>query len=169
MLYEFNDTLISVLNYSDKMEYVKRLVRVSKEYKEWVKYIYSQFSLIKSPELNMNDIKDVEISCEVHHIIFLDSIVNMVCMKYLLDNTDKTLTAHQLADMVIQLHLDDQIPCVVLPVNIHEKLHMNLFKLSKDMSGMHLGSNINKFINTYKEYMSEDEIKLLKDLGVTIC
>ena len=165
MLDNFYEANITLFNYNDKIDYVKSLVRKSKEYKMWLAYIYEQFEYIKSPELQLLDLKDTGVTTEVHHIIFMESIVSMVCMKYLLDHNDTSLTAFQLADMVIQLHFEDKIPCVILPQNIHEMYHDGNYKITINTDGIHLG-NAEEFVNEYREYMTDDEINLLQSLGV---
>lgn len=165
MLDNFYESNITLFNYNDKIDYVKSLIRKSKEYKMWLAYIYESFSYIQSPEFNLLDIKDIDVTTEVHHIIFMESIVSMVCMKYLLDHPDTNLTSFQLADMVIQLHFEDKIPCVVMLQNQHELYHQGLYELNINTNGIHLGK-AEEFVNEYREYMTDDEINLLQSLGV---
>ncbi len=157
VIYELTDCIITNFDDLEKnIDYIKRLVRHSKEYKRWVGYQRQMLGMNYSPEYDEN-FSDYNLSLEIHHIVYLESIVSIVGASMIAELEAKEyLLPMDIAKEVIDIHLADEVLTVGLSTTLHERLHAGLETLDEyDKAMIHIG-NVQSFINQYKQFFPDN-------------
>lgn len=153
------------------IERTKRLIRSSKEYKDYIKYLKENLDLDRC--VFFSDLKTshgTKVKVEIHHELFtLEDIVTIVINK-LMDNGIE-LNEFIVADEIMELHYKDMVCLVPLSKTIHELAHSNSDNRIDIPLQLTYG-NYSKFIEEYYDYMDDDiktkmELKIAKSKELT--
>lgn len=142
---------------------IESMVRNSKEYRGFLAYVKECLSIRNCAFFEDIDFVDNELSLEFHHLITLHDLVILVAAKMILAlKDDEYLLTFDIAKKVIEEHLNDNVPGVMLSRTIHEMVHAGLKQIPKDSKEVHLG-NYKTLITNYYELLSDKEIQTIKD------
>lgn len=145
---------------------VERLVRSSKFYSRYIKYIKEEVGLNFCQVLSnikVTDENDVT-EIEMHHgpILTLFDYVSIV-VDYLLYH-EKKINTFIVADIIIKEHYKNNIQIVMLSKTVHEQVHNdNIFINTKQAFG-----NLNNFLNKYMDGVNEEQINKINEY-ITLC
>jgi len=156
-----------------RVKKIESMVRNSWEYKCWVASIHEDLCIHNCDYFkNWND---DDIDMEVHHIITLFDIVIAVGAEMISElENDEYLLSFQIANQVIEEHLCNNIPCILVSKTIHQAIHSNLYQPSPDSKSINLGNYLD-FVKKYKgtldmismqtlaKYLPEDKIPELEE------
>lgn len=142
------------------IEQVKREIRASKEYKDYIRFLKDNMDMDKCAFFsNIKHNKDNKISIEIHHEPFtLDDIVRTVITKQMEEG--KPLNDLDVADEVMELHYNDMVGLVPLSKTIHDVIHSDTNKLFVPLNLCY--GNFKKFVEDYQDYMEDDILTRLE-------
>lgn len=166
MLKEYENLKITNIDdLFDSMKNIESMIRRSRSYRNVLRYLKEDCSLRYSLTFPNIDFVEEKLSYEMHHIITLGSLVILIGSKMISDlKKDEYLLEFDIAKKVIEYHLEDKVPLIMLSKTEHELVHTGEFTFTKEHPSIHLGKT-QEFINEYKELLSDSEIKLLQSLG----
>ena len=148
-------------NFISFVKAVESMVRSSKFYKRYIKYIKEDVGLnfcqVLSNIKQTDESKLVEI--EMHHgpILTLFDYVSIVVDHMLANN--KKINSFIVADIVLQEHFANNVQVVMLSKTVHEEVHEgNIFLNMK-----HAFGDLNSFLFRYKDGLSEDQINKINN------
>lgn len=152
----FNDLLNS-------MKDIERQIRSSSEYKTFLYYIKEINQIRNCAFFKDIDFVDKKMTIEFHHHPFtLYDIVLIIGTSMIADlKDDEYLLTFDISKRVIEEHLDDTIPGIMLSKTIHEMYHNGLYEIPTDSPQMNLG-DYTKFVGKYGEFLQEKDIENLQ-------
>lgn len=129
---------------------VERLIRSSKEYKDYVESLRTNISALNIDNI-LSFITTLDAELEFHHYPFsLYDVVDIVLTDNFLNN--KKVSSFSVAKKVMELHYKHLIGLVPLSKTNHELVHSgNLFLSKKQIFG-----NYEKFMKKYDKAVSAD-------------
>lgn len=157
---EFESNIYNLEDDSDYKKYIKdieRNVRGSFEYREFIKYIRSNFNMNKCAFLSgVSNEETYEIRIEIHHYPFsLHDICDIVMKKRSYYN--ESLDVQMVAKEVMQLHYKCVIGLIPLSETAHELTHNSrLFIPSDKVFGRY-----QLFVDYYKPFISSELLDTL--------
>lgn len=136
---------------------IKKEVRSSEEYKQYMKYLKNNLDMSKCTILKGT--QNNTISIEMHHIPFTiyDIIMTVILRNIHPDvyDDERPIDQYQIANEVMLLHYKNKVGLVPLTTTIHELYHSGVIYIPKsDIFG-----DYTSFYNEYKMYMSEEILK----------
>ena len=142
------------------IERTKRIVRSSKEYKDYIRYLKENMDMDRCVFFKkVKHNSDNAIKIEVHHEPFtLDDIVRTVINKQLAEG--RKLNDLDVANEVMELHYNDMVGLVPLSETIHELVHSDTNKVFVPLNMVY--GNFNKFFELYQDYMEDDILTRLE-------
>ena len=142
------------------IERTKRIVRSSKEYKDYIRYLKENMDMDRCVFFKkVKHTSDNAIKIEVHHEPFtLDDIVRTVINKQLAEG--RKLNDLDVANEVMELHYNDMVGLVPLSETIHELVHSDTNKVFVPLNMVY--GNFNKFFELYQNYMEDDILTRLE-------
>lgn len=142
------------------IERTKRIVRSSKEYKDYIRYLKENMDMDRCVFFKkVKHTSDNAIKIEVHHEPFtLDDIVRTVINKQLSEG--RKLNDLDVANEVMELHYNDMVGLVPLSETIHELVHSDTNKVFVPLNMVY--GNFNKFFELYQDYMEDDILTRLE-------
>jgi hypothetical protein len=139
----------------------ERVIRKNIDYNIHLQYLREEEGL--SNCAIFHNVAAGQASIELHHFPFtLFSICTVVANKMLLEENKKVST-FILADEVIKKHFENQIGLVPLSQTMHELAHLQKIQLLKK----HIYGEYENFYETYKNYFTEREHAMVKELNET--
>lgn len=144
------------------INYIKKMVRRSYEYKTYIGFLKNELNLTKCTFLPMIDTKELKkVGIEFHHYPYtIHDIISIVLDERILVKGEKTISPFDIADEVMQLHYQNYIGLVPLTLTVHELVHSGkIFVNLKYVFG-----NYNKFVNLYEGATSESYAQMLSNL-----
>ena len=153
------------------IERTKRIVRSSKEYKDYIRYLKENMDMDRCVFFKkVKHTSDNAIKIEVHHEPFtLDDIVRTVINKQLAEG--RKLNDLDVANEVMELHYNDMVGLVPLSETIHELVHSDTNKVFVPLNMVY--GNFNKFFELYQDYMEDDILTRLEfkldQTKITLC
>ena len=142
---------------------IESMVRNSKEYRGYLSYIKEHLSSRNCAFFEDIDFVENELSIEFHHLITLYDLVTIIASKMILDLKEgEYLLTFDIAKKVIEEHLEDNIPGVMLSRTIHEMVHAGLKTISKNSKEVHLG-NYKNLIKNYYMLLTKKDIDTIKN------
>lgn len=154
--YKNSDYFANLDNFVAFVKAVEKLVRTSKYYKRYIRYIKEDVGL-KFCQVLSNIKQEDEESCveiEMHHgpILTLFDYIAIVVDWSIYNN--KKITTFSVADTIIDEHFQNHIQVVMLSKTVHEEVHENNIFLSTK----HAFGDLNAFIEKYKNGGMSDEL-----------
>ena len=142
------------------IERTKRIVRSSKEYKDYIRYLKENMDMDRCVFFKkVKHTSDNAIKIEVHHEPYtLDDIVRTVINKQLSEG--RKLNDLDVANEVMELHYNDMVGLVPLSETIHELVHSDTNKVFVPLNMVY--GNFNKFFELYQDYMEDDILTRLE-------
>lgn len=156
MLPFFKDTeyFTNLDNFVFFVKAVEKMVRSSKYYSRYVKYIKEDIGLNYCQVLSNIKVEEEDnTELEMHHgpILTLFDYVAIMLDHMLYNN--KKISTFRLADKILQEHYDNHVQVVMISKTVHEEVHNgNIFLNAKQAFG-----DINAFLSKYKDGISEDQ------------
>lgn len=136
---------------------IEGLVRRSNEYSRYLAILTYDKKLTNDVIFGNIDVEDA--TTEFHHYPFTLYDITEILLNYHIKNKIK-VTSLILAEKVMKLHYDNIIGLVKLSKTAHELTHAgSLFIPMKSVYG-----DVNKFVETYREYMFPDQIETYNKL-----
>lgn len=135
------------------IERTKRVVRSSKEYKDYIRFLKDNVDMDRCAFFSsVKQTQGSKISIEIHHAPFtLDDICRIVMNKQL--DEGKPLSDLNIADEVMELHYNNMIGLIPLSKTLHEVVH-NSNKLVIPLNLCY--GNFKEFIDEYQDYIEDD-------------
>lgn len=163
MLNEFDNMKIyNMLDVEDASGNIEKLIRNSREYRAYLSYCKDSLNMRYSASYPNLDFVENNISLEIHHIIQLYDLVNIVGHELLSHlKVGEYILSYDIAKAVIMLHMNDMIPVMSLSITEHQLetehiLYFENMKYPDDnsyMNKIHMG-NFNEFLKVYGNYIS---------------
>ncbi len=108
---------------------VEKLVRHSREYREWVKYL---IEVLECTNCALTEESNEQCSTEIHHHpINLYSIVKSVTIQNI--NKENEFCSFDIAQEVMELHFQNRVGFIPLIKSIHEKYHNGYLDIPIDL------------------------------------
>jgi len=143
--------------FNNLVKKIVRLVRGSKEYREYTKFLVTDLNINTCSLLKNVNIENASI--EIHHYPFtIFDIVKIVIQHHLVNRKD--FSTISIAEKVCELHYLNKVGLVPLSKTVHELYHNG--KIFIDLS--HVFGNVKEFINEYKDGLTEEHIYTLSIL-----
>jgi len=141
---------------------IERLIRMSKEYKNYVEMLRTNLNALNVDNI-LSNITAADADLEFHHYPFtLYDIVDVVCINNFLDK--KNFTSFSIAKEVMELHYKNLIGLVPLSKMNHELAHNgDLFLSSKQIFGEYT-----EFMKKYEKAVSaelKEKIKKMEEMS----
>lgn len=154
--YKDEEYFANLDNFVSFIKETEKLVRTSKFYSRYIKYLKEDIGLnfcqvlsnIKTEEETDN------VKIEMHHgpILTLFDYISIV-VDYMLYHGEK-ITTYKVADIILEEHFNNNIQVVMLSETVHELVHENdIFINYKQGFG-----NLEAFLKKYREGISDDQI-----------
>ena len=142
------------------IERVKRIVRSSKEYKDYIRYLKENMDMNKCAFFsNIKHTKENKVQIEIHHDPFtLDDLVRIVIEKQMAEGNP--LNDLDIADEVMELHYNDMVGLIPLSKTIHEVIHSDAQKIILPLNLCY--GNYKAFVDEYQDYMEDDILTRLE-------
>lgn len=141
---------------------IESMVRNSKEYRGYLSFIKEHLSIRNCAFFEQIDFVEKKLSIEFHHLITLYNLVTIVGCKMLTElKENEYLLTFDIAKAVIEEHINDNIPGVMLSETVHELVHSGLYQIPSNSKEVHLG-NYEKFIRKYSVFLTDNDIKTIK-------
>ncbi len=143
----FNISKEILFNPKDEKKFlnsVKRMVRSSYEYNEWVKFVKFTLGLDTCEFTGENA---GEVTIELHHMpISMSNIIKTIFDKHMNVVSTDTVKSTDIVDEVLQLHKQNDIGYVLLCTTLHEKFHNGFL----DIPIEYVKGNWQNFMNSYE-------------------
>lgn len=140
------------LEYHNKfIKACEKLIRTSKEYKAYKKYLIKDVGLNYCqvfPNINLDNCDESEITLEMHHgpILTLYDYCNIVT-EHLLYNDYKEINTFKIASIVLNEHFENNVQVVMLCDLAHKLVHAKQVYLNPKQGW----GNVNTFLDKYKD------------------
>ncbi len=147
-------------NFVSFIKQVEKMVRTSKRYSKYIRYLKEAVGLTYCQVLS--NINDEMADIEMHHgpILTLYDIVSIVTDHLIYKN--KPVNTFIVADIVLKEHFENNCQVVMLSSTVHQSVD-NLFISHKQAFG-----DINKFLNRYKYGLTKQQIEKIDDY-IKVC
>lgn len=149
------------------IERVKRVIRSSKEYKDYIRFLKENMDMNKCAFFpKIKHTKENKVQIEIHHEPFtLDDIVRIVISKQ--QEEGKPLNDLDIADEVMELHYKNMVGLVPLSTTIHQVVHSDTNKLFIPLNLCY--GDYKRFYEEYQDFIKDDDIlsKLEKKIKQT--
>lgn len=154
--YKDADYLANIDNFVAFVKSVERMIRNSKYYKRYIKYIKEDVGLNFCQVLSNIRVEDekAKTKIEMHHgpILTLFDYVSIVVDWMLIKG--KKITTFDVADIVIEEHFNNNIQVVMLSETVHQAVHDDGIFLNIN----HAFGDLNAFIKKYRDGISDEMI-----------
>lgn len=143
-------------NFIAYVKSVEKLVRTSKFYSRYIRFIKEDVGLnfcqVLSNVKQDDEMSKVEI--EMHHgpILTLFDYITII-IDYMLYN-DMKISSYKVADIILDEHFKNHIQVVMLSKTVHEEVHENNIFLNTK----HAFGDLNAFLDKYKDGVSDEQI-----------
>jgi len=142
--------------YNKFIKSVERMVRASAEYKLWKSYLIDVLGMTTCV---ITDENLTELSLEVHHHLpSLYLLVKAVLNKTLED--DEYFCSYDIATKVMEIHFTNHVGYVMMISSMHEKYHNGFLDIPIES----VKGNYTEFINTYTQYLDNEDLDLINNL-----
>ena len=143
-------------NFITFVKAVEKMVRSSKFYSRYVKFIKEDVGLNFCQVLSniKQEDENSDVKIEMHHgpiLTLFDYITIMI--DYMLYN-DIKITSFEVADRILEEHFQNRIQVVMLSQTVHEEVHENNIFLNTK----HAFGDLNAFLEKYKDGISDEQI-----------
>ena len=133
---------------------VKRIIRSSPSYREWVKYIREVQHVNRCVLTNESD---SELTVEIHHHpIALHNIIQMVMYKKMA--TNEKFNEYTIQNDVMTLHFENKVGYIPIITSLHEKFHNGFL----DLPIKYVQGYWELFYDEYKQYASHEIIQTIE-------
>lgn len=154
---------INPYDLSDSKDYgrfckdIEKAVRLSFEYKIYIKYLKENFGMDRCAFLNISNEEDPSIKIHIHHSPFtLYDIVNIVYRK--MSNNNEFISVWSIAEQVLKLHYQFLVGLIPLSETVHQLVHAGrLFVPTNKVLGRY-----RTFIDIYYPYIEPELIDMVK-------
>ena len=143
-------------NFVGFIKATESLVRTSKYYSRYIKYLKEEVGLnfcqVLSNIKQEDETSNVDI--EMHHgpILTLFDYISIVIDHMIYNNMN--VNTFKVADIILEEHFNNNVQVVMLSKTVHEEVHMNnVFISTKQAFG-----DLNAFITKYKDGISDEQI-----------
>ena len=145
-------------NYIKLIKNIERLVRNSYEYKNYIKFLKDEIDM-NCCSFFRNLTRD-DINIEIHHSpLTLFEITTIVFSKHCKLYGNSNINIYDISEEITKLHYENLVGLIPLSLTVHELVHRgDIFIPLTSVYG-----NVSKFYKDYKEYFSEEQVKLLKN------
>ena len=154
--YKDADYLSNLDNFVGFIKAVERMVRSSKFYSRYIKYIREDIGISFCQVLSNIKVDDEKATTklEMHHgpILTLFDYASIITDWMLING--KKITTFSVADTLLQEHFNNNIQVVMLSETVHELVHDGKVFLNIK----HAFGNLNAFIEKYRSGISDDYI-----------
>ena len=154
--YKDSDYFSNLDNFVGFIKATEALVRTSKYYSRYIKYLKEDVGLnfcqVLSNIKQEDETSSVDI--EMHHgpILTLFDYISIVIDHMLYNN--KKINTFIVADIILEEHFNNNIQVVMLSKTVHEEVHLNnVFINTKQAFG-----DLNTFIEKYKDGISDEQM-----------
>lgn len=135
--------------------YLKRMVRSSWEYKNYMSNFKDNLGMTSCKVFNMIDINDIKVGLEIHHTPFAMETIVMAVINRMVAENGYPIDPKDVSEEVMRLHYDGVVGLIPLTTTIHEAVHSgSVYIKPRDIYG-----DYQKFFEQYEEYLSEDAIR----------
>ena len=143
-------------NFITFVKAVEKMVRSSKFYSRYVKFIKEDVGLNFCQVLSniKQEDENSDVKIEMHHgpiLTLFDYITIMI--DYMLYN-DIKITSFEVADRILEEHFQNRIQIVMLSQTVHEEVHENNIFLNTK----HAFGDLNAFLEKYRVGISDEQI-----------
>lgn len=143
-------------NFVNFVKSVERMVRSSKFYSRYVRFIKEDVGLNFCQVLSniKQEDENSSIEIEMHHgpILTLFDYITIV-IDYMLYH-DKKISSFRVADIILEEHFKNRIQVVMLSKTVHQEVHENNIFLNTK----HAFGDLNAFLEKYKDGISDEQI-----------
>ena len=135
------------------IERIKRVVRSSKEYKDYIRFLKDNLDMNRCAFFSsVKQTSGTKISIEIHHAPFtLDDIARIILNKQM--DEGKPVSDLGIADEIMELHYNNMIGLIPLSKTVHEVVH-NSDKITIPLTMCY--GNFKEFVEEYQDYMEDD-------------
>ena len=154
--YKDSEYFANLDNFITFVKSVEKMVRSSKFYSRYVKFIKEDVGLNFCQVLSniKQEDENSDVKIEMHHgpiLTLFDYITIMI--DYMLYN-DIKITSFEVADRILEEHFQNRIQVVMLSQTVHEEVHENNIFLNTK----HAFGDLNVFLEKYKDGISDEQI-----------
>lgn len=159
--YKDVDYFTNMENFVNFVRAVEKLVRSSKYYDRYIKYIKEDIGLkqcqVLSNVVDENEGKDITI--EMHHgpILTLFDYA-AILTDHCLNNGIK-VTTFRVADMLCEEHFQNNVQVVMLSKTVHEQVHLNTVFVNINQGF----GDLNRFLNKYRDGLQPEQVKKINN------
>lgn len=143
-------------NFVSFVKSVEKMVRTSKYYSRYIKYLKDDVGLNFCQVLSniKSEDEDAYTKIEMHHgpILTLFDYVSIMVDYYLYH--DKKINSFIIADKIIDEHFQNRIQVVMLSETVHEEVHENNIFLN----AKHAFGDLNAFLDKYNKGLTDEQI-----------
>ncbi len=150
MYYKDKEYFVDEILYSKFIKATERVVRTSKEYSDFVKYLKNVVGLNFCQVFSK--VYDTDATVEMHHgPIFTLYDVTSIILNWFLNHGYK-INTFRVANKVIQEHYDLRVQVTMLTITPHEAVHnRDIFNHFKQGVG-----NLNEFLKIYSDCLDDE-------------
>lgn len=154
--YKDSNYFANLDNFINFIKATETLVRTSKYYSRYIKYLKEDVGLNFCQVLSNIKQEDETspVTIEMHHgpILTLFDYVSIV-VDHMLYNDEK-INTYKVADIILEEHFKNNIQVVMVSKTVHEEIHLNnIFINTKQAFG-----DLNAFIEKYKDGISDEQL-----------
>ena len=143
------------ISYDKMIKKIEQIVRNSFEYREYIKFLKEEMDMNQCSFFKNVTREDARI--EIHHTPFTLYDITSIVFYYMQVN-NFNLTIFDIAEEVMKLHYENMVGLFPLSLTAHELVHNGDIFIPID----HVYGNVSKFVDKYKEYMTEEQKELLQ-------
>lgn len=143
-------------NFVGFIKAVERMVRTSKYYSRYIKYLKEDIGLRRCQVLsNIEEEDENDKLIEMHHgpILTLFDYASIIT-DHLLAH-DRKITTFSVADILLEEHFNNNIQVVMLSKTIHEQVHENNIFINLNQAF----GDLNRFLKKYRDGLHSDQIQ----------
>lgn len=150
-------------SYTKFIKKVERYIRTSLEYKEYINFLKSEINMNQCSLFKNIDRTELSgMSIEIHHSPFtLYDLTSIVTSKH--SETEGRLNPILIAQEVMDIHFRGMVGLIPLSVTVHQLVHSGDIFIPIDK----VYGNVLEFINTYKQYFTQEQKELLEQIVIT--
>lgn len=143
-------------NFVSFIKAVEQMVRTSKYYSRYIKYLKEDVGLNFCQVLSNIKTEDEDslTKIEMHHgpILTLFDYISIMVDHYLYH--DKKINTFIISDAILEEHFNNRVQVVMLSETVHQEVHENNVFLNIK----HAFGDLNAFLNKYKDGLSDEQI-----------
>lgn len=154
--YEYSVTIENDKAKDKFIKRVERIVRSSKEYKDYISFLRDNMNMAKCAFFNNVSNKDTKrVKIEIHHTPFtLYDIVSAVVDRWIAEAVP--LNDLYIADEVMELHYNNKVGLIPLALTIHQVVHKSTgFIIPLNL----VSGNFATFANEYNDYIDLEKLE----------